>query len=232
MPSFNTLDLIALGWFCASMLGYTYLADRTPLWNRSVSASMAKYRYRWMRMMLERDMRMVDTNVQGNLLTSVGFFASTTIFLIGGLLAVLGATEEAIEVQRHLPFAVPTTRGAWELKVLLLVVIFIYAFFKFAWSFRLFNYCSVLIASAPNAPVPEEEAHRFAQRAAQVNSNAARHFNLGLRSYFFALGALGWFVHPVLFMVSTAWVIWVLYRREFRSHAHYSLRIDKSENGQ
>lgn len=29
--------------------------------------------------------------------------------------------------------------------------------------------------------------------------------------------ALGWFLHPYLFMAATAWVTWVLYRREFRS---------------
>jgi uncharacterized membrane protein len=185
---------------------------------------MAKYRYRWMRMMLERDMRMVDTSVQGNLLTSVGFFASTTIFLIGGLLASLGATDKAIEVIQALPLAETTTRQLWELKVLLLVVIFIYAFFKFAWAFRLFNYCSVLIAAAPVAPVPDNEAHQIAKRAADVNTNASRHFNKGLRSYFFALAALGWFLNAAVFILTTTWVLWILYRREFRSHSYYSLR--------
>jgi uncharacterized membrane protein len=220
----STLDLAALLWFAVSVFGYAMLADHTRMHQRSVTAAMAKHRYQWMRMMLERDMRMVDTGVQGNLLTSVGFFASTTIFVIGGLLASLGATDQAIEVMQALPLATTTTRQIWEIKILLLVGIFVYAFFKFAWSFRLFNYCSVLIASAPPAPVPAEEAHEFAERAAQVNVNGSRHFNRGLRSYFFALAGLGWFLNAAVFMVATTWVVWIVYRREFRSHAYYSVR--------
>lgn len=227
MLELSTLDLAALLWFGMSVFGYALLADHTRLHHRSVTATMAEHRYRWMRMMLDRDMRMVDTGVQGNLLTSVGFFASTTIFVIGGLLASLGATDQAIEVMQALPLASNTTRQAWEIKILLLVGLFVYAFFKFAWSFRLFNYCSVLIASAPPAPVPTEEAHEFAERAAKVNINASRHFNRGLRSYFFALAALGWFLNAIVFMIATTWVLWIVYRREFRSHAYYSLRRHK-----
>ena len=224
MLELSTLDLAALLWFAVSIFGYSLLADHTRLHERSVTAEMAEHRYRWMRMMLERDMRMVDTSVQGNLLTSVGFFASTTIFVIGGLLASLGATEKGIEVMEALPLATTTTRQVWELKILLLVGLFVYAFFKFAWSFRLFNYCSVLIASAPAAPVPPEEAHQFAKRAAEVNVNGSRHFNRGLRSYFFALAALAWFLNAAAFVIATTWVLWIVYRREFRSHAYYSIK--------
>ncbi len=224
MFDFSTLDLVALSWFLASVFGYAVLADHTRLYRRSVTATMAKYRYRWMRMMLDRDMRMVDTQVQGNLLTSVGFFASTTIFVIGGLLASLGATDQALEVLQALPLTTPTTRQIWEIKILVMVGLFVYAFFKFAWSFRLFNYCSILIASAPPPPVPEDEAHEFADRAARVNINASRHFNRGLRSYFFALAVLGWFMHAAAFIIATTWVLWIVYRREYRSHAYYSLK--------
>jgi len=220
----ETLDLAALLWFAVSVFLYTHLADHTSLHERSVTAAMADHRYRWMRMMLQRDMRMVDTSVQGNLLTSVGFFASTTIFVIGGLLASLGATDKAVEMIEALPLASTTTREVWELKILLLVALFVYAFFKFAWSFRLFNYCSVLIAAAPEAPVPDKEAHEYADRTARVNVNASRHFNRGLRSYFFALAALCWFLNAAVFIIATTWVIWVVYRREFRSHAYYSLK--------
>jgi len=72
--------------------------------------------------------------------------------------------------------------------------------------------------------VPPEEAHKFAKRAAVVNINGSRHFNRGLRSYFFALAALAWFLNAVAFIIATTWVLWIVYRREFRSHAYYSLK--------
>jgi uncharacterized membrane protein len=46
---------------------------------------------------------------------------------------------------------------------------------------------------------------------------AIYHFNLGLRACYFSLALVTWFVHPVVFIVCTAWVVAVLYRREFYS---------------
>ena len=219
LQDFTVLDHIALGWFLLCWLGYTGIADYSRWRTRSVTAAMSGYRRQWMADMLLRENRVVDTTIIGNLLNGVAFFASTTIFAIGGLLAAIGATDSAIEVLKDLPFAVETTRAMWELKVLMLVAILVFAFFKFAWAFRLFNHCSILIGAAPVDPQRLTEAEPLAETAAQVNSLAARHFNRGLRAYFFALAALPWFLHPALFMAATAWVVQVIYRREFRSRS-------------
>ncbi len=40
-----------------------------------------------------------------------------------------------------------------------------------------------------------------------------------MRAYYFALAELSWFFHPWAFVVATAWVVLVLYRREFHSKA-------------
>ncbi len=229
MNDLSTMDYAAVVWFALTTAGFTLLVDYSPLGEKTVTAVMAEHRHRWMRMMLCRDMRMVDTSIQGSLLSSVAFFASTSILLVGGLLAALGSTDQAVRVAAELPLAIPTSRAVWELKVLLLVAIFIYAFFKFAWSYRLLTYCSILIGSAPLTPSSEAEAEAFASRAARVNTAAANHFNRGLRAYFFALAALGWFVHPIAFMVGTTWVIWILYRREFRSRSYYSLKEGETD---
>lgn len=211
-------DWLALGWFVACWLGYAWLADSTPLYRRSVSAAMSENRRRWMRTMLTREMRMVDTTIQSSLIHGVAFFASTSIFVVGGLVAMLGATDQAIAVLRDLPFAAPTTRPVWEMKLLFLIVIFVYAFFKFVWAFRLFNYCSILIGGAPlvsGTPSERELAH--VDRIATLNTRAAAHFNRGVRAYSFALALLGWFINPWVFIAATTWVTLVLQRREFRS---------------
>ena len=54
--------------------------------------------------------------------------------------------------------------------------------------------------------------------AAEVASRAAEHFNKALRTFYFGLAALSWFLQPYLFMVLTALVVVVVYRREFQSH--------------
>lgn len=222
MLGFSVLDWAALAWFVSCWIGYIRFADYTRWHQRSVSAQMDEYRCRWMRNMLRRELKVIDTGVQGNLLQGVAFFASTAIFVLGGLIAALGAGDRAMDLLSDLPFAVHDTQAGWKVKILLLVVIFVYAFFKFAWCYRLFNYCSILIGAAPLIDQPDPKADAFAEGIARIHGLAARHFNGGLRAYSFALGALGWFIHPLLFIIATAWVTGVLYRREFRSR---SLRI-------
>ena len=111
-----------------------------------------------------------------------------------------------------------TTRALWEVKVLAIVMVLIYAFFKFAWAYRVYTYCIVVIGSAPMAD--GSGSAEFAKRAGGLVGLGARHFDRGVRAYYYALAAAAWFLHPVLFMASTAWVTVVLIRREFRSRAH------------
>jgi uncharacterized membrane protein len=45
-----------------------------------------------------------------------------------------------------------------------LILIFIYAFFKFAWSYRLFNYVAILLGAMPPSSqrdTAEAEAHGY-----------------------------------------------------------------------
>ena len=54
-------------------------------------------------------------------------------------------------------------------------------------------------------------------RAARISDIATRHFNSGIRAYYFGLAALAGFVHPWLLVGATVLVIAVLWRREFYS---------------
>jgi len=184
MVGFTLWDTAAFAWFGFCWAGYTAFADHSRWRHRSISAAMNRERGVWMTEMLARELRMVDIQIVGNLLRSLGFFASTTILLVAGLIAVLGATEQAVETLAVLPFGIPATKAVWHVKVLLLVTIFVYAFFKFAWAFRLTNNCSILIGAAPAAPADPARAEAHAERAATIIGLAAFHLNRGLRGYF------------------------------------------------
>lgn len=229
MPAISPLDGLAFAFYVASWIGYTRFADHSRWGERSIMKLMDDYRLRWMQQMLRRDNRIVDTNIIGNLQNGAAFFASTTIFALGGLIAALGSSEQAIGVLSTLPFGEPGRAETWRLKVLLLIAIMAYAFFKFAWTFRLQNYCSVVLGAIPIETEAGAENSALAKRAGKVSALAARHFNRGLRAYFFALAALAWFVHPVLFMAAILYVLYVLHRREFRSKSLKALRIRNDE---
>ena len=92
-------------------------------------------------------------------------------------------------------------------------------FFKFAWSYRLFNYVAIPLGATPPASrrgTPEAQAH--VMRTTRLFEAAGRHFNRGQRA-FFALGYLGWFISPWVLFVTTALVVIVTSRRQFASNA-------------
>ncbi|HEY9081088.1 DUF599 domain-containing protein [Magnetovibrio sp.] len=218
MPEISNIDLAALAWFLLMWNGYNIFADRLKKGGLSLLTVMKKHRAGWMRQMLLRENRIVDATIMSTLMRSVSLFSSTTLLILAGLLAILGSVDKVQALVKAIPFVVEASKAAWELKILTLILIFIYTFFKFAWSLRQFNYSVILIGAAPppaDADTPDAQA--FAQGAAEVIALAVSNFNRGMRAYYFGLAALSWFLHPLLFAATTLWVVGVVYRREFRS---------------
>lgn len=226
------LDLLAVAWFALAWVGFAALTDgRIPIRRMSLTRAMNLHRKQWMRTAAHRDLRMIDTAIMAGLQNGTAFFASTTIFAIGGCFALLGATEQVLAVAGDLPIPLVADRGAFELKVFGLIAIFAYAFFKFGWSYRLFNYSSILFGAIPmkqDVPDDHSELNAAADRAAAVNTLAGRHFNAGLRATFLSIGYLGWFAGPWMFLGSTTLVILVLIRRQFFSAARAAIVTEVS----
>lgn len=214
---FSPTDYATLAGFVAIWFGYTFFAEHSRAASGNLIDGMAVQRRQWMIAMLKRDNRMVDIQVVNALLRSGRFFASTAILIVAGLLAVLGATETAIALVMDLPFTVSTSREVWEAKVLFMILVFIYAFFKFVWSMRQYNYCSILVGAAPAASDLPDDYEELGGSIATLASLAAKHSNRGIRAYYFGLAALGWFVHPWVLLAASVWVVMVLCRREFLS---------------
>jgi uncharacterized membrane protein len=215
-----TVDIAAISFFLLEWSVYAFTLEYTAYGRDSLSGRMHIYREIWMRNMLEREARMVDTQIMGSLQNGTAFFASTSLLAVGGGLALLRSTNEALGVLGALPIDLSPSTALWEIKCVGLILIFIYAFFKFAWAYRLFNYVAILLGAMPPARLrdtPEAEAHVL--RTARVFEDAGKHFNRGQRSFFFALGYLGWFVSPWVLFVTTAMVVVVTWRRQFASNA-------------
>ncbi|WP_376090557.1 DUF599 domain-containing protein [Roseomonas sp. CCTCC AB2023176] len=214
----SPLDLAALAVFVLSWAGYAFVVDRVPsIRARSVIVAMDEHRLRWLRSAVHRDNRISDVAIVGNLMQSTSFLANTCIFIVGGLMALLASPEVGRRVLAAMPWAETTlSDGAWEARILLLLLIFVRAFFELTWALRQFNYGSILIGA-----MPQDEAG--AKVPAKVVNRAARHFNTGLRAYYFGLAALAWVVHPIALMLACGFVVAELHRREFRSHVREAL---------
>ena len=221
---FEPIDAVAVALFFVAWAAHALVVSRLPSRRRTLSHAMHAHRARWMENAARRETRMVDALIHNGLQQGVLFFASTSILVIGALLAGLGAAEQAVRVLGDLPLTSTDTRLEWELKILLVVGIVTYAFFKFAWSYRLFNYVVILIGAAPD-PKAEgagreaatADVDAFAAKLGRLHAVAAYHFTAGIYAYFHALSAMAWFVSPWLFIAATLWVSLVLYRRAFGS---------------
>jgi uncharacterized membrane protein len=213
------IDWAALLLFFAGWAGYARFARQRADSHRSVLGATNAVRREWMLQTTYREVRVIDGIVIQTLSTSPSFFASTTILIIGGLLAVLGSGN-VNELVRDLPFAARTTVLIFDLKLILLLGIFVYVFFRFTWSMRQYTFGALLVAAAPEAERFISDGlsrEAFADKAGRIVGLAAETFNDGLRGYYFAFAAIGWFFSPIVFLVATVGVVYILYQREFRS---------------
>jgi uncharacterized membrane protein len=228
VQGFSSIDYVALLFFVAAWFSYWVAVELTPAGKRGLNLLMNGYRHRWMEQMVVRENRIVDTTILASLQNGTAFFASTSLLAIGGVLALVQSTNTALTLFQDLPFGLATSPFAWEVKVLGLAVIFVYAFFKFAWSYRLFNYTAILVGAVPVLTGDNQaEAQVAASRAAGMNVVAGKHFNRGQRAFFFALAYLGWLVSAYVFMAATAAVLYVMWRRQFASDARQALLDEK-----
>lgn len=226
MLEIGLLNWISLAWFIACWVLYTQFAKFKAKKTASLSSVLHVHRINWMRRLLLREVRVSDAALLANLERNVTFFASSCVLILAGLLTAMTAVDQVQGMLSNVSFVVPDTLMTLELKMATLIGIFIYAFFTFTWSMRQFGFASVLVGAAPlpgDDSVTAAERRSFAIFAAKVIDHASRSYNYGLRSFYFSLSALSWFVHPVAFMGAAALIVAVLYKREFLSNSLYAL---------
>ena len=175
MAFLSVPDFAALAFFVVACAAYAIVIEWTEHGQSGLNAEMDRYREAWMRQMLARQNRIVDSHITSSLQNGTAFFASTSLIAIGAALTLLRSTDEMLAVFGALPFGITTTRADWEAKTLGLAIIFVYAFFKFAWSYRLFNYVAILLGATPP---PEEKdtpaALAHARRTSKLSEEAGR----------------------------------------------------------
>lgn len=190
-------DMLALGWFFLCWVGYAWYADHRRWGTRELASVLHEYRLRWMRRVLERENRIADTVVLQTVMRSDNLFITTTLFIIAGLISSLGAVDRVQAMVSGIGFIAVSSRETLEVRILVLIGIFVFAFFKFTWSLRQFNFTLMLFASAP-MPAEKDAPDRadFAPRAATMVTHGFASFNRGMRAFFRAGGA--GVVHPAL----------------------------------
>lgn len=218
----SAFDLGALGYFLAAWWFLGWVIDRSPWRAHTLSAAMGEHRRRWMTAMARREVRIVDASIIAGLQNSTSFFASTALLAVGAGFALLTAADTIIGAVRAAEIELEIDRSAFYLKTAGVMALYAYAFFKFGWAYRLFNYCAVMIAAAPAAGHPQAE--EAAAHAADMNITAAGQFTAGIRAFFLTIAVLAWYLGWIAFIAATTLIAGALINRQFRSPARTAAR--------
>ncbi|RNF33846.1 DUF599 domain-containing protein [Paracoccus methylarcula] len=211
------LDMAAVMLLFLAWLGIGWITENPPPGKPSVSVLMKRYRREWMQHFVTRDPRIFDGNILASLREGTAFFASACMIAIGGALALIGNTDRLRGIAREFELEHGTAL-LWELKLLVPMFFVVNAFLKFVWSHRLFGYCAIMMAAVPNE-TDHPMARDRASQAAELNITAARSFNAGLRSVYFALAGLAWLAGAWALLLAAVVVLLVTWRREFASNS-------------
>lgn len=209
-------DFLAVLGLLALWAASGWVIEHPPTRHPSVSILMQDYRRDWMRQFVTRQPRIFDATLIDSLRQGTAFFASACMIAIGGGVALIGNSDRLRGLAQDLTLDPATVQV--ELKIILALAFLANALLKFVWAHRLFGYCAILMAAVPNDPDHDDSAHRALQ-AADINITAAKNFNRGLRSVYYALAALGWLFGPLGLTLAGLACTTVLLRREFASQS-------------
>ncbi|MCI2399067.1 DUF599 family protein [Aliiroseovarius subalbicans] len=212
------VDLLSIIFLFSSYALYPVVTDR--MLGADISRRMMVWREAWARQMLWREERITDVGIVRGLIGNVAFFATTTVFVISGLVALLGSSSTVADQLNGLPHIQPATEEAVAVKIAAFLTLSVIAFFKFGWSMRLHANTLTLVGAAPH---PEESESAYAnavvEKLAEMSALASLHFRGGVRAYYFGFAAIPWLLTPWLLFPSLALVTIVSVRRDFKSKA-------------
>lgn len=212
----SILDWLALIAFFVSVLAYARYADHVG--DRLLNARMREVRTIWMRRYLMREDRVLDSILTGHSINSIALFSSATLLIVVALLGVFTNADTAYHMALTSSFVVHTTKELFQVKLIGLVCVFVYGFYRFTWALLQYNYFLALVGSAPQKDqLTASVADQLGNQMSVVLNSAVTSFHSGFRSYYQALAWVGWFFHPLVFIIATAFVTFVLVYRQISS---------------
>lgn len=197
-------------------LAYNLVVPQVEKLRPSLSVIMNMQRRRWVANAARRESPF-DAILSGNIMGSVSFLASTSVLLILAVFTVFGQVPALMDALDSLSLDRIYTTLDVQLHLVVMLAMFVLAFFAFTLSLRQFNhYCIMLGAIDHTHGTSEEEIDAITR----MNALGARNFNSGIRSYYFSVAAVAWFVSEWLPIIACVLTVLILAHREFFSSSH------------
>ena len=193
----------------AALLGYEawlrmHLRDEPRY---SLLAVNAQARAAWVEFVMAKGDAILAVQTLRNSTMTATFLASTAAILVVGALNMAWTTGSLAHFWHALNVFPESHPELWMIKLLVLVLILLMAFFCFTISIRLFHHVGYLIqlpAGEPRAMAPKG--------VARVLNQGGGYLALGLRAYYFAGVSIFWLFGPHFMLLATVVLISALLR--------------------
>jgi uncharacterized membrane protein len=197
-------------------LAYNIIVPQVEKLRPSLSVIMNMQRRRWVANATRRESPF-DAILSGNIMGSVSFLASTAVLLILAIFAVFGQIPALMSTLNSLSLDRVYTLIDVQLHLVVMLAMFVLAFFAFTLSLRQFNHFCIMLGAIDHAGGTTEEEIDAITR---MNALGAKNFNSGIRAYYFSVASVAWFISEWLPIAACILTILILAHREFFSSAH------------
>lgn len=164
-------------------------------------------RRKWVQSVMKVQGDIVAIQTLRNQVMAANFLASTAILIALGLMGGAFRPEFYNSISHALNLAGARSETLWMFKLMLLVVLFFFAFFNFTLAIRYYNHAGFMIeitdVNDPNV-TPES--------VTEVLNHGALHYTMGMRGFYLAVPSALWLFGPVWLLCGSLVLIWVLYR--------------------
>lgn len=197
-------------------IAYNVLVPQIEKLRPSLSVIMNMQRRRWVANAARRESPF-DAILSGNIMGSVSFLASTSVLLVLAVFAVFGQLPTLMEALDSLSLDRSYTVLDVQIHLVIMLAMFVQAFFAFTLSLRQFNHFCIMLGALDHDRVTTDEE---IEAIARMNGLGAKNFNSGIRAYYFSVATVAWFVCEWLAVATCLVTVLILAHREFFSSAH------------
>ena len=136
------------------------------------------------------------------------FLASTAVLLVIGVLTLSGQGDKLETAWHALNIFGAKHAELWMIKLLMLVLDLLFAFFNFSMSIRIYNHVGYMI----NVPLAMDHKSITPVHVAIHLNRAGQFYWMGMRAYYFLVPLLFWLFGPHLMLLATLGLVYVLHR--------------------
>lgn len=166
-----------------------------------------RVRTAWVENIMQRRDGILAVQTLRNSMMAATFLASTSVLMIIGVLTLSEQGDTVRTTWETLNVFGTTDPRLWLVKMLLMLVDLLFAFFGFAMAVRLFHHVGYMI----NVP---QDANLVAADPAHVSAHLNRagfFYSIGMRAYYYTVPLLFWLFGPLFMLAGTIVLVISLY---------------------